>query len=241
MEINMKKIKAAICILIVLVMSASSAAFSVSAEQVKLYGDANGDGKVSILDATLIQKHLAHLDYIADENCPLSDVNSDNKISVLDATTIQKYLVGLDKDSRTGKPYKAVTDDEAVLEEMRQEVFRLTNKARVDNGLSPLKYNKNLENGAQIRSKEAVNVFDHVRPTGDPWYTVLNECECSSYKVAGENIAAGYPTPETVVNGWLNSPGHRENIMSSEFEEFACGITVSDGRLYWVQLFMTQF
>ena len=75
-----------------------------------IYGDVNGDGYVSVADATLIQKHSVALTFIADKYLVLGDVNSDGVINVLDATVIQKYLVGDRSGGITGQPYAPVTE-----------------------------------------------------------------------------------------------------------------------------------
>ena len=58
-------------------------------------GDVNGDGKISILDATEIQKYIAQLSSLKDEQLAVADVNGDGKISIIDATEIQKYIAQL--------------------------------------------------------------------------------------------------------------------------------------------------
>jgi hypothetical protein len=88
---------------------------------------------------------------------------------------------------------------------------------------------------ANIRAKELVQKFDHTRPNGSDCFTVLNDV---SYYWAGENIAYNYhPSPDKVFNQWLNSEGHRNNILNSNATHIGAGFyKASDGRCYWVQI-----
>lgn len=114
-----------------------------------------------------------------------------------------------------------------------EEVLRLVNIERANNGLAPLSYSYNAQSAADVRAAEIIQVFDHTRPNGTSCFTALDETGVS-YFTAGENIAYGYPTPQAVVEGWMNSPGHRANILHSGFTQLAVGINGT----YWVQLFI---
>ena len=76
----------------------------------------------------------------------------------------------------------------------------------------------------------------HTRPNGTQCYTVLNEMGIS-YSAAGENIASGYTTADSVSNGWKNSSGHYKNMISEEFSKIGVGVCKIDDVYYWVQLF----
>lgn len=112
------------------------------------------------------------------------------------------------------------------------EVIRLVNQERVKEGLAALQTNDAISEAAQVRAAELPALFDHTRPDGSSCFTALDEAGVR-YWTAGENIAAGYSTPEQVVEGWMNSTGHRANILSSSFTTIGVG---REGR-YWVQLF----
>lgn len=112
------------------------------------------------------------------------------------------------------------------------EVIRLVNQERVKEGLAALQTNDAISEAAQVRAAELPALFDHTRPDGSSCFTALDEAGVR-YWTAGENIAAGYSTPEQVVEGWMNSTGHRANILSSSFTTIGVG---RKGR-YWVQLF----
>ena len=117
------------------------------------------------------------------------------------------------------------------------EVVRLVNEIRVSNGLSTLTHNWELSRVARYKSQDMKNLgyFSHTSPTyGSPFNMMKNFG--ISYKTAGENIAKGYSSPKQVVDAWMNSPGHRANILNSSFTEIGVGY-VSTGN-YWTQMFI---
>lgn len=118
-----------------------------------------------------------------------------------------------------------------------QQVLALINANRVAVGLPALGWSQAAANAAAIRSQESTTVFDHVRPDGRAWYTILDETGVP-YMTAGENLAAGQMSPEAVVAAWMNSPDHFANIMNPNFAQMGVGLTVCGGYgLYWVQIF----
>lgn len=119
------------------------------------------------------------------------------------------------------------------------EVIRLVNEIRVQEGLSPLTTTSALSAAADQRAKELVSCYAHERPDGTSCFTALHEFGVS-YRAAGENIAAGYPTPEAVVTGWMNSSGHRANILNPSFKAIGVGHVSGRGSygFYWVQMFI---
>ena len=115
------------------------------------------------------------------------------------------------------------------------EVVRLVNAQRTANGLKPLTEVAALDSYAQTRSQEIVSLFDHVRPDGsNPLEPVFS---LGSYYTAGENIAYGYLSPHAVMDGWMNSPGHRANILNSSFSYIGVGCYQVNGVYYWTQIF----
>ncbi|MBQ7333769.1 MAG: LysM peptidoglycan-binding domain-containing protein [Clostridia bacterium] len=119
------------------------------------------------------------------------------------------------------------------------EVIRLVNQKRIENGLSALKSNWELSRVARYKSLDMKNLkyFSHTSPTyGSPFEMIKNFG--IKYKSAGENIARGYPSPEAVVKGWMNSPGHRANILNASFTEIGVGY-VAEGN-YWTQMFISR-
>ena len=116
---------------------------------------------------------------------------------------------------------------------MASEVLRLTNIERAKEGVQPLKYNKTLQDAAMIRAKEISVKFSHERPNGTSYKTILG---C----VNGENIAMGYGDAESVVEGWMNSSGHKVTMLDNRYQYLGVGFYESDnGNYYWVQDFST--
>ena len=98
-------------------------------------------------------------------------------------------------------------------------------------------YGKNRPKQGKLgRFGEFYPSFSHTRPNGASCFTALTEAGVS-YARAGENIAYGQSTPEAVVQSWMNSSGHRANILSSSFTSIGVGCTVVNGTAYWAQLF----
>lgn len=119
------------------------------------------------------------------------------------------------------------------------EVVRLVNEIRNKNGLKPLSEDWQLSRVARYKSQDMKdkNYFSHTSPTyGSPFQ--MMKSFGITYKTAGENIAKGYATPEAVVNGWMNSSGHRANILNSSFTHIGVGY-VSGGN-YWTQMFISK-
>ena len=99
------------------------------------------------------------------------------------------------------------------------------NAMRMENGLEPLQTAPRLQKMCQERADELTKSYSHSRANGDAWYTILTDYGIDTNCFAGENIAAGYDTPEGVVNGWMNSAGHRKNILNTNYEYFAVGVS----------------
>lgn len=129
-------------------------------------------------------------------------------------------------------------DDSATNEHaFLKEVVALVNAERAKEGLSPLTIDSKVQAAAQVRAKESKQLFSHTRPDGTSFATALKE-QNVSYKGAGENIAWGQKTPEAVMKAWMNSSGHRANIMNPNFTTIGVGYYVDSNRTpYWCQLF----
>ncbi len=119
------------------------------------------------------------------------------------------------------------------------EVLTLVNAERAKQGLPALAGNNQaLNNAAQKRAQEIVTKFDHERPNGDKFSTVLDEYGVS-WTGCGENIAYGYSTAADVMQAWMESSGHRKNILAA-FTEIGIGVFEKDGVCYWTQLFVVD-
>nr|WP_325219478.1 CAP domain-containing protein [uncultured Oscillibacter sp.] len=125
------------------------------------------------------------------------------------------------------------------LQSMRQGVLDLVNAARAQNGKAPLTLNDSLSDVAQLRADEIVQSFSHTRPNGTSCFTALKEAGIS-YRTTGENIAAGQGSPASVMDSWMNSEGHRANILNGDFTSIGIGYVKAGSGYghYWVQMFL---
>lgn len=119
------------------------------------------------------------------------------------------------------------------------EVFNLINEQRTKNGLSALKIDSEVQNVARIKAKDMVNnnYFSHTSPTYGSPFDMLNSFKVS-YKTAGENIA-GNSSNSAAVTAWMNSSGHKANILNSSFNYTGIGVVNGSkyGKIY-VQMFI---
>lgn len=133
----------------------------------------------------------------------------------------------------------ALSYENPELAEYAKQVAILVNRERSSYGLHPVKYSPLLSEAANVRSSELRKNFSHTRPNGTSCFTVLKEFDIS-YFSAAENIAYGQRTPEIVMNAWMNSSGHRTNILSKNVEYIGVGVVYSNGIYYWTQLFASS-
>lgn len=117
------------------------------------------------------------------------------------------------------------------------EVVRLVNEIRKENGLEPLTQDWQLSRVARYKSQDMKDLgyFSHTSPTYGSPFEMMKSFGIS-YRSAGENIAKGYQTPKAVVEAWMNSPGHRANILNSSFTHIGVGYVISGN--YWTQMFI---
>ncbi|MHB1153166.1 MAG: SafA/ExsA family spore coat assembly protein [Eubacteriales bacterium] len=117
------------------------------------------------------------------------------------------------------------------------EVIRLCNSARSQNGLGQFASNWELSRVARYKSQDMHDkrYFSHTSPTYGSPFAMMNTFGIS-YRTAGENIAMGQRTAQAVFNAWMNSPGHRANILNGAFKQIGVGY-VADGN-YWTQMFI---
>lgn len=146
--------------------------------------------------------------------------------------------VNPDTDGDTNQPE---TDDEQQEESAElsyaRQVAKLVNEERAKAGLHPLSFDAELASAAQIRANEIKTSFSHTRPDGRKFSSVLTD-NGIRFTGAGENIAWGQKSPEHVMEAWMNSDGHRANILNAKFTKIGVGqYRDAAGRNYWVQLF----
>jgi uncharacterized YkwD family protein len=130
----------------------------------------------------------------------------------------------------------ANTNSNTTVSNYANQVLTLVNSERSKAGLKPLKLNSTLTKSAQAKSQDMHDkkYFDHNSPTYGTPFQMMSKFGYK-YSYAGENIAMGQKTPKEVMDAWMNSQGHRANILNSNFTEIGIGY-VADGN-YWTQQF----
>lgn len=118
------------------------------------------------------------------------------------------------------------------------EVFRLVNLERQKAGLKSLKLSIEISNVARDKSKDMAyrNYFDHISPTFGSPFDMMRSYGIE-FTYAAENIAKGYETPQSVMTGWMNSSGHKRNILNSNYNKIGIGYHKVNGTTYWTQMF----
>ena len=130
-----------------------------------------------------------------------------------------------------------VPEQDDAVRAYEREVVRLVNAERAKNGLAPLTENWELSRVARYKSQDMADrhYFSHTSPTyGSPFD--MMKAFGLSYRAAGENIAYGQRTPQAVVTAWMNSSGHRANILNANYTQIGVGY-VANGN-YWTQMFI---
>ena len=118
-----------------------------------------------------------------------------------------------------------------------QKVVELVNQARKSNGLKALTINWELARVARYKSQDMhdKHYFSHTSPTYGSPFTMMKNFGIT-YRTAGENIAMGYTTPQSVFDGWMNSSGHRANILNAGYTQI--GVGFFEEGYYWTQMFI---
>ena len=141
--------------------------------------------------------------------------------------------------SNAGNKSNSTLNNMDSLNSDEKEVFDLINKQRADNGLGKLIIDEELQRVARIKAQDMVNnnYFSHTSPTYGSPFDMLNSFKIS-YKTAGENIA-GNQNNSSAVTAWMNSPGHKANILNGNFEYTGIGVVNGSkyGKIY-VQMFI---
>ena len=121
-----------------------------------------------------------------------------------------------------------------------QQIVDMVNAERTKAGLAPLILDIQLNDAAQVRAEEQYTLFSHTRPNGSAYRTVFDEFGIS-YRGCGENVAYGFRNPKAVMDGWMNSEGHKANILKENYTHIGIGYYVGpNGYNYWSQLFSFQ-
>ena len=153
----------------------------------------------------------------------------------LDATVAVKHTVKQDQVDLSD----TVIESKNKYNDYIYEVIQLVNMERQKVGLNPLEYDEDLTYAATRRSVENAyyNNFSHTRPNGTSCLTIFKEYSRQNYRRAGENIAMRQKSPLEVVQDWMESPGHKKNILGN-YTKIGVGVAMDEnGQLYWTQLF----
>ncbi len=172
-----------------------------------------------------------------DTNKPSTDVNKPNQ---------DNSNNGQNNNQNTSKPetnkpsQDNSSNSNSSVSSYERQVVELVNAERAKNGLSPLALDSSVSKVARVKSQDMAtnNYFSHTSPTYGGAGNMLKQFGIK-YTAYGENIASGQKTPQQVVSAWMNSSGHRANILSSSFTKIGVGYaTNSSGKAYWTQMFI---
>lgn len=212
----------------------NGSAFSASAAEL---GDVDGDGSVTVQDACWILETYAKISVgipteVSSDLKVTADVDEDGVISVQDAVMVLQYYAKQAAGMTVNWEVLRMSAAEQLVWDRSQKVLELVNENRVENGLTELSFDKELYQAASIRAKELATSFSHSRPNGKSAFSILDEMDIF-YMSAGENIAAGFNTPKSAFTAWINSTGHRANILGG-YTSAAVGVYIApDETCYW--------
>lgn len=167
--------------------------------------------------------------------CSASLIQSNNRGEIMQAATTREYDANFTEiymDDNLA-PLAASVDADATqaIKTQIQVALDATNQQRTAAGLSVLKWDSSLAQCAAVRATEATESWSHTRPNGSEWYTVNSQVQY------GENLAKNYNSGENVVTGWMASPTHRANLLSSDFKTIGIAVYNYGGKWYWAQEF----
>lgn len=159
---------------------------------------------------------------------PDGSFSGDNYLSRAEASTVIVRIIN--KDSR-------VEQELNKSESFAEEVLELVNMERNKRDIGNLIFSEDLNSVANLKSQDMAtyNYFDHNSPNYGSLFDMLRKRNIG-YGFAGENIAMGQRTPESVVDAWMNSPGHKRNILNPNYNKIGIGVYIGD-RIYWTQAF----
>lgn len=120
-----------------------------------------------------------------------------------------------------------------------RQVIALVNEERAKAGLPPLEKSDDINLAAGLRAEEITSSFSHTRPDGSSYRTVLEQSGIA-YRGCGENVAYGYSTPDAVMSAWMDSEGHRNNILNADYTNIGVGYVKDNGLGYWAQIFTVR-
>lgn len=168
----------------------------------------------------------------SDANWQCISAYSTNKTASVRPRDLVSYTARIYTKKNNNVTYKDIIIKPEIPAAMNQELT-IINNYRTKAGIGKLTLDNELCFAAGVRAEEMASKFSHTRPDGRSCFTVLDDYSIRCKGTVGENIASGYNTPTDVMEGWMNSDGHRANILNSDYTKV--GLSVN-GR-YWVQVF----
>lgn len=155
--------------------------------------------------------------------------NTQTAVETTTETTTEKQTVQKTTASQTVSANSSVPS----------RILDLVNRERAANGLKALTLDTSLSYVAQAKAEDMQQrgYFSHTSPTYGSPFDMMRSFGIS-YRSAGENIAKGQKTPEAVMTAWMNSSGHRKNILGSSYTKLGVGYVNKNGTTYWVQMFI---
>ena len=156
------------------------------------------------------------------DNAQLPEVETPGKPETETPNLPENDTSGKPETETPEKPENAPSEEADTNAAYINRIVELVNEERAKVGLSPVTLDKKVQAAAQVRAKEIVTSFSHTRPDGTSFSTALKE-QNVSYRGSGENIAWGQKSPEAVMNAWMNSSGHRANILNKNFKTIGVG------------------
>lgn len=210
--------------------------------------DVNGDGQVNNKDLTRLFQYLSgwEVDIFPAVSCahentswivtkePSAEADGEKQLVCEYCGKVLNTVV-IEKDLLAGK-----------FKQMEDGMLALINEARAAEGVAPLEFDYLRQAATDVRVKEITQVFSHTRPNGEDFYSALVELGLTHQHTCGENIAyfGYYGADSDTVSGYtrlyqqfMNSPGHRANILDSNYTSVALSFAISGNCLYVVQMF----
>lgn len=144
---------------------------------------------------------------------------------------------------RTTLAERSESAERVAISRVKQQVIALTNQRRTNRGCRPVRNHPALNRAAQAHSRRmaAAQQMSHQLP-GEPGLAQrATRAGYTNWSMLGENIAYGYPTPRAVVRAWMQSPGHRRNILNCRLRDLGVGVVLEKGQLWWTQNFGRRY
>lgn len=129
------------------------------------------------------------------------------------------------------------TNADMAYSDFAEQVAFIVNQERTAQGLAPVEMSAVMNQAASVRADELTELCSHTRPDGSLCFSIFDEYNIDYMDIGAENLHAGSSTPEAAMESWMNSSGHRANILAESAKYIGVGVAYSEGKYYWIQLF----